>query len=727
MRFRSIPEFKPHAAWLMTDPTLDKKNCVCKYCGGNKSQSQLTAELGLRSLTNSGPSVPRAIRAPPPPRTTKTRPIPRQTKPYEVSTAPRPIRGRKPRTSGPQEPMSSDRYDDLQAMYSELEMPLRRWHREEELVWFRLRPAICGTDPSSHGIFFWPGLIEDVMPSPECMPLLGTDGAVAHPGIDVEMDDWTHDPDGTNIESPRISSLGGGQKTIRQSTKYTIKVLGTKHTRVLSDRDVLPWSVYFPPEDLLRAINQVSLEQLSRDLDAITSFEPSPSIPINTEKPETRFNAALIPYSFAMEIATNISKTWTPTDEWSHKLAVEPHRHTGNTPNPYPNIPPTVPNSPVPSKPGFMTPPMASLVAPAAVSALRATGAASAPPSEGGSFASLSIMPVPSTSQMLPTFLGPQKQIHYQGLWWGGERLWVDELVRLKPSRRQIAALTGSNILPPSGPSQSNPSNGDGAVDRGLFMLLQGLFVVEIPRGDGGMKKECRASGMLFELADQDYVEMHAFNNPSLSISQTPHFVNASKIPTPLSQSHPRTSTPGPSSQTPVPSTGPSPSAPSTAPPSTPPQRRDPSPDSSRYFWPLPPAPPGYKFRPVLNQGKEVVIPLTLISSRYYPNLFQHPLLNKAFEKSREVVRERNVVLRAWSEYNPVSANGLNIVPQRESVPELERLLCLEGLCPEFDVGVYPTRWKGGRGAALRDAETDARDLLVKAIQGANALAMEIS
>ncbi|KAF8479814.1 hypothetical protein DFH94DRAFT_746103, partial [Russula ochroleuca] len=31
-RFRCIPEFVPHAIWLMTDPTLDRGNCECEYC-----------------------------------------------------------------------------------------------------------------------------------------------------------------------------------------------------------------------------------------------------------------------------------------------------------------------------------------------------------------------------------------------------------------------------------------------------------------------------------------------------------------------------------------------------------------------------------------------------------------------------------------------------------------------------------------------------------------------
>jgi hypothetical protein len=37
-------------------------------------------------------------------------------------------------------------------------------------------------------------------------------------------------------------------------------------------------------------------------------------------------------------------------------------------------------------------------------------------------------------------------------------------------------------------------------------MRLEGLFVVEVPRDEGtGTRKECRACGMLYELADEGW------------------------------------------------------------------------------------------------------------------------------------------------------------------------------------------------------------------------------
>jgi hypothetical protein len=47
-----------------------------------------------------------------------------------------------------------------------------------------------------------------------------------------------------------------------------------------------------------------------------------------------------------------------------------------------------------------------------------------------------------------------------------------------------------------------------GARDRGVFMQLEALFVVDVVDASGtGSQAECRASGMLYELADEDWEE----------------------------------------------------------------------------------------------------------------------------------------------------------------------------------------------------------------------------
>ena len=45
-----------------------------------------------------------------------------------------------------------------------------------------------------------------------------------------------------------------------------------------------------------------------------------------------------------------------------------------------------------------------------------------------------------------------------------------------------------------------------------MFMRIESIFVVEVPKSDGqhGSIKECRASGMIYELADIDWEETDA-------------------------------------------------------------------------------------------------------------------------------------------------------------------------------------------------------------------------
>lgn len=757
-RFRSIPEFIPHAIWLMQDATMDRSNCACKYCAGTP-QRKVTESLGLRS-SNPTPSVMRPLRAPPKPRTTKPRQDPRQPQPHVVRSAPRPIKGRKQKTAGPQEPMVSERYADLQSMYSELEMPLRRWHREDELVWFELRPPIYGFNSTTSNIVFWPGLIQDAIVRYEVVQAGGANGNTHLPGADVEMTDLTQNAPVGNGKSNSLAPQQEDKRSVRQSTLYKIKVVGTKHTHFLPDNAVLPYSVYTPSTAVRDAIDTVLIDQIPSDLETILAFDPCPSqsVPVVTiPAHDVRFRSAAAPYAFALEIANNISKTWTPTDEWRYKPHFSGPRHsTGNIP--HPSMPPTVPNSPVPRKHGSMTPPTSVPTAQgpllAAAFASQAKGRPSFTPpipsglSQEDNLTASTSVTSPSSSQMPPLQI-PQKQTRYQGLWWGAERLWTDELVRLKPSRRQISPFGGPNILPPSGPSQSNPSNGAGSIDRSIFMMLQSLFVADVVRENGVIKKECRASGMLFELADEDYVDPFSFNHPAQpsqqggSTLQTPPPLNPltqtipgsptkrPPIPNPAPTvsvgdtvtsmveamnvgADPITSIPGPPGHPPDPSTGLQ---------SNPAQRRtsspkkDPSSSPSKsegYYYPLPPAPPGYKFRPILTPGSEVVIPLTFISGRYYPHLFAHPALHHAFDESRNVVKVRNFALRAWS----AGMDGMNVGVQRVHVPELERLLSTEGLVPEFDTGVYPTKWRGGRFGAVKEAEKEAEALLVQTIPG---------
>ena len=97
---------------------------------------------------------------------------------------------------------------------------------------------------------------------------------------------------------------------------------------------------------------------------------------------------------------------------------------------------------------------------------------------------------IPRTSTVAQTV----SQTRFQGIWWGTERIWTDELVRLKIALCQFAPKGTGMIYPPAGPSpstlESDPEAAAdpqrlGASEKGLFLRLEGLFVVDVPNAEG--------------------------------------------------------------------------------------------------------------------------------------------------------------------------------------------------------------------------------------------------
>lgn len=143
-------------------------------------------------------------------------------------------------------------------------------------------------------------------------------------------------------------------------------------------------------------------------------------------------------------------------------------------------------------------------------------------------------------------------------------------------------------------------------------MLLEGLFVVEVPQADGPPAKECRASGTLYELVDDDWKEesgmtaeadgkgkgradgasttnggSSAIVNDVAGLSSTDATL---KSPVPMTESPSATQPPESTKNATMNGQL------SHPPPHTP--------------YPLPDAPDGYRFRPILAPGHEVVLGL---------------------------------------------------------------------------------------------------------------------
>jgi len=314
-------------------------------------------------------------------------------------------------------------------------------------------------------------------------------------------------------------------------------------------------------------------------------------------------------------------------------------------------------------------------------------------------------------------------QIRYQGLWWGAERIWTDELVRLKVARRQLAPEGAEGIYPPAGPSkktmehlshlqqQLDPTTVDfGAGGRGVFMKLEGLFVVDVPKEDGlGTQKECRASGMMYELVEEDWEDPLAAhgthtNGQDFGDSSSSQANGSSHGDTMMASSQA-----GPSSR-PGPSANSNPPAPVSLTESNMLTQMSNGGKANTQLshprsaepYPLPSPPTGFKFRPILPPGHEVVVSLSLISGRYYPRLLAHPLLQ--------------------SDIRRVFANSL----EEGGLTEGNNLWALEGLSPGYFNAVDPTVSKASRQAMVRDADKDARFEVERVVQDAKSANLKL-
>jgi hypothetical protein len=689
----------------MTDPTLDRGNCECKYCA-KVPQRVISESLGFRSRSTpttplSGTRVHRVGRD-------RERRAPR-TAPSEYATVRRAPKAKLEK--GPSQVMLQERYADLQAMYSDTTAELRRWYRVGELVWCALDPPIHGVEAS---ITFWPGLVDDctfkaeTLPRPKSPSIHSADG-------DFEMEDGTdsaqvvtqldqksgsNDAGSSGVVPYPITPHPGNSKSVketplpwivRQKTIYKVKLLGINHDYVAIETQVLPYQGYTPSHELLRALQDVPVDRITSKPEEIAAFNPSPpdeeSVEPGFDNSGKRFADATAPYTLAIEIAAGIAVCWTPTDEWDFKMAIPP-----------------------PSPPRSVDPAVAS---------------ASAPAGDSENY---------SLRSRAPQMSSVVTQTRYQGLWLGAERIWTDDLVRIKAARGQIAPQGSPQILPPSGPSKSTIAGlgldqqkdeevlkSHGARDRGVFMQLEALFVVDVPDANGaGVHAECRASGMLYELADEDWEES-LLEGPSTEVtngeagsvqdgwvaaglSTPPRPRNPGASPE-LHVGEPFMSAPSPLKQLPsqndgavTPTTLIAKDAPSGAPMGTPPRDRNkvfkvagtradvdtPNTQLSRpkkmNAVPLPPPPRGFRFRPILPEGFEVVVSLALVSGRYYPRLLAHPML-------RPIVRD----MQGHANEAAARLDG-------------HHLFALEGILPGFFNASEATRWKPGRAVMVRDA-----------------------
>lgn len=613
--------------------------------------------LPRRSTPLSAPAVPRATTGKAPaaasPSTCTTR---ERAKPYAaIRRIPRPVK----QVQGPKQSMLRERNADLRSAYAE-GIHVRKWFRDGELVWCALCPPIPGLSGDNDAIAFWPGIVEEARMKAEAIryPLHSEntpiDGAKPDEGSKA-----TQDANGSNAEDVQVPW------TVIQTLSYKMKLLGIPYSYYIPADQVLPYQAHAPSDELIQAIHRVPLEQMNTDTD---SFRP-------TDK--STFVEAAAAYALAVQIAANLAGYWAPTDDWEYKFSIPP---------------PSVPAPPLPGpQPGASLDSVmnASMTFNANLANTISSAAGSSNPSSFPSYSQSGSISAPVPFALTQTVT----QTRYQGLWWGAERIWTDELVRLKLSRSQIAPKGAQNILSPAGPSRQaveytkmlSVAAGDsevvvGAETRGVFMRIDGLFVMDVPRSDNSTGKECRAIGMLYELVDEDWEG--GLQEAANGVDGGKGRGKAVEAPATLGN--------GISEQggnSPENAQGSAPAIDGVPPANSKPKERSANEQLSHPAlsspFPLPPPPHGYKFRQILEPGHEAVLSLNLIAGRYYPQLLQHHLLKSFVDKA------------------------LNI--DSGNVVETSQLWALEGLAPGYYNTMDPVRWRASRVMMVREADQEAR------------------
>ncbi|KAJ6591499.1 hypothetical protein DFH09DRAFT_974599 [Mycena vulgaris] len=572
-RFRSVPEFIPHALWLMGDGS---DQCKCKYCS-KKPQREITSSMGnlLRNSQSPSPSRP-------------SRPKPEKFERKKDVLKPRLDRLQNPKVYAAVQKnnivkpsphiqtkniMLVERNNNVRdACRPPSEGGVPRWFREGELVWCALQAEISGPRNTEEDVIkFWPAIVDEVKLS-----------------IHAEAQ---------GADKPWVP---------RQNTVYKVQFLAISRSYIIPDSMVIPYQSHIVPAAILREMAERPVDDWDLSTEKLANFDPCPPPPA----PVPAFVDTLTPLAVALQIASMFSAFWCLTDDWEAKLSVAPG--------------PTRPIQTLPS----------------------AIESASANNAYVGSISS---GPNPSRGQIPPPPARFLSQSRFQGIWWGGERIWADDLVRLKVPRSCLAPAGAQQIFAPSGVGKrkkaAHESDGRqddpakyGAIARGVFMKIETIFVVD---GGVGAKRECRVSGMLYELADLDWEDPNLPRNVE-SISTGPSAPSAG----------PSAKFPGPASSGETP------------------------------YFPLPPPPTGYKFRPILAPGHESVMSLSLISGRYYHSLLQHPLLKPYLTE---------------------------LIPSEDTtVMNSAHLFALEGLFGGYKNSVDPSKHKPSREKMISDATKEA-------------------
>ncbi|KAF8526822.1 hypothetical protein JB92DRAFT_3140039 [Gautieria morchelliformis] len=567
LRFRSPAEFIPHGVWLLTDPTLNKNNCGCKYCGGGgkKTQTEISEALGLptnRGATAVTGSKRMRIGVHRASKLTKTHEI--GALPADTPWVPYALRPAR-KTDLPWRTLS------LKLKYAAniiriADLRSDRRFRVGELVWCKWED---GTDNRSlvHGgnlpPQLWPAIVLEYL-----LKLVADFSSSDHSSFSVRHE-----------RQYSLLRLGSSSEEMR-----------LKFECILDEDDILPWQAHQ------------------------TSTERWPFLSAMNNLPDGQSNH----FTLAVRTAKRLADFWAVCNRHPVKVAPaslsrDPPK-TGNntscsqvfqrvsTPDHHSNHADSMPSLAVPHpsdsppqrSPTRLKPmsPMKRNKTPEAVLTAQKPSAASI-----GSSSTLEKPPPMQPSRVVQSKATTVTETRYEGLWYGAERIWTGDVVRLCPERDAFAeSLRMSHMNQGDHLWQQKSTPSPGAAMRGVLMRIDRIFARVGNKGS----KECAIAGPLYELAPKDWAEAAGSSSGNVSPSCHPSGSSPASHPDDIYYPWDMPQIPPPAKVV----------SHSTRPPS----------------YPLPAAPPGYALHALLPPQSEITFPVSFIAGRYYPSVLQWSL-----------------------------------------------------------------------------------------------------
>ncbi|SPO40687.1 uncharacterized protein PSFLO_06169 [Pseudozyma flocculosa] len=435
-RFRSTKEAIPHLEWLLRDPDLEPSNCLCKYCHGGARKSTGTPSSSTPSRVKKAEAAA-AARASPSVRATKkpAEPQPPKTASAVASAAPRGrkpsgkttaasqanaivIRGAEPRAMVPGVSIDSVPQRDAEIM-RDIKQGQSEGFRVGEVVWYRLEHPIVDPTEPSRKIDQWPVLVEDptlmVQVAPANPASSSASASASAPPVPDGAEAASPNNDGDSATAantiPAPSSLSFSLAgRVSQQRMYHVRFLGAADSAKALETSLLPFLSGFIPEGLLgSALGDIDQHSW------LQTAEETPLLDLTRKDGgEPNYGRAIVAFAYAMQTAAILRSTYVATDVYSKASTgagvladlAGGSAANGAAASAYPTTP---------ARPGL--------------GGAAGLGAADGSPATPAGSATAALAAAAKPVQM------------FQGLFFGVERIWVGEVVRLKLSVADLKKL----------------------------------------------------------------------------------------------------------------------------------------------------------------------------------------------------------------------------------------------------------------------------------------------